>query len=185
MCFGCGGANSLGVWNVEGAKASAIGAAPVVANASGRTCCTPRPGVCYHLRRLPIPASPPPHSGQIRKRLRKLDAVKTRLYTNITHEFRTPLTVISGMADQIRENPSEWLDEGVRMIKRNSNRLLDLVNQMLDLAKLESGKMTLHLQPGDVVGYLRWPRGKFPLLRPKQRRANPLPVRCRNIRHAF
>ncbi len=90
------------------------------------------------------------------ERLKELDTVKTRLYTNITHEFRTPLTIISGMADQIRENPSEWLDEGLVMIKRNSTRLLDLVNQMLDLAKLESGKMALHLQQGDVVRYLKY-----------------------------
>ena len=40
-------------------------------------------------------------------RLQELDTVKTRLYTNITHEFRTPLTVISGMATQIKENPKE------------------------------------------------------------------------------
>jgi len=90
------------------------------------------------------------------ERLKELDAVKTRLYTNITHEFRTPLTIISGMADQIRDNPNEWLDEGLVMIKRNSARLLDLVNQMLDLSKLESGKMTLHLQQGDVVRYLKY-----------------------------
>jgi len=90
------------------------------------------------------------------ERLKELDSVKSRLYTNITHEFRTPLTIISGMADQIRDNPSEWLDEGLVMIKRNSARLLDLVNQMLDLAKLESGKMSLHLQQGDVVRYLKY-----------------------------
>lgn len=89
-------------------------------------------------------------------RLQELDAVKTKLYTNITHEFRTPLTVISGMADQVRENPAEWFAEGLDMIKRNSSRLLGLVNQMLDLAKLESGKMDLQLRQGDVVNYLKY-----------------------------
>ncbi|MCB9316094.1 MAG: response regulator [Lewinellaceae bacterium] len=89
-------------------------------------------------------------------RLQELDSVKTKLYTNITHEFRTPLTIISGMADQVRENPTEWFAEGLDMIKRNSNRLLGLVNQMLDLAKLESGKMNLQLQQGDVVNYLKY-----------------------------
>lgn len=89
-------------------------------------------------------------------RLRELDAFKTRLYTNITHEFRTPLTVISGMADQVRENPREWFSEGLTMIKRNSSRLLELVNQMLDLSKLESGKMPLHLRQADVVNYLKY-----------------------------
>ena len=42
------------------------------------------------------------------------------------------------------------------MIQRNSNRLLDLVNQMLDLSKLESGKMGLHLQQGDLINYLKY-----------------------------
>ena len=89
-------------------------------------------------------------------RLKELDAVKTRLYTNITHEFRTPLTVISGMTDQIEENPKEWFSEGLSMIRRNSNRLLQLVNQMLDLNKLESGKISLKNQQSDILPYLKY-----------------------------
>jgi signal transduction histidine kinase/ligand-binding sensor domain-containing protein/DNA-binding response OmpR family regulator len=88
--------------------------------------------------------------------LRELDAFKTHLYTNITHEFRTPLTVISGMADQVKENPKEWFNEGLKMIKRNSSRLLELVNQMLDLSKLETKKMALRYQQGDVVNFLKY-----------------------------
>ena len=88
--------------------------------------------------------------------LQELDDLKTRLYTNITHEFRTPLTVISGMADQIGESPKRWLVEGVQMIKRNANHLLRLVNQLLDLRKLEAGKMSLHLVQGDVLAYLKY-----------------------------
>jgi len=89
-------------------------------------------------------------------RLKELDTVKTHLYTNITHEFRTPLTVISGMAAQIKENPKEWLGEGLDMIDRNTNRLLGLVNQMLDLSKLESGKIVLLLQQGEIITYLKY-----------------------------
>jgi len=89
-------------------------------------------------------------------RLKELDAVKTRLYTNITHEFRTPLTVISGMATQMKENPKEWFSEGLAMIQRNSNRLLELVNQMLDLSKLENGKLSLNLQQGEIVRFLKY-----------------------------
>ena len=90
------------------------------------------------------------------ERLKELDAAKTRLYTNITHEFRTPLTVISGMAEEIREHPSENLGAGVDMIKRNSQYLLRLVNQMLDLRKLEAGKMPLDMVNGDVLPFLRY-----------------------------
>lgn len=89
-------------------------------------------------------------------RLQDLDLVKTRLYTNLTHEFRTPLTVISGIADQILENPKQWLREGIPMIKRNSAQLLGLINQMLDLAKLESGNMATKMVHDDILRYLKY-----------------------------
>ncbi len=90
------------------------------------------------------------------KKLQELDALKTKLYTNITHEFRTPLTIIGGMAAQVQENPEEWFNEGLVMIQRNTDRLLELVNQMLDLSKLESGKISLQNQQGDLVTYLKY-----------------------------
>jgi signal transduction histidine kinase/DNA-binding response OmpR family regulator/sugar lactone lactonase YvrE len=90
------------------------------------------------------------------KRIRELDTVKTQLYANITHEFRTPLTVILGMTTQIKENPSTHLTSGLDMISRNSNNLLKLVNEMLDLSKLESGKMTLQLKNADFISFLRY-----------------------------
>ncbi|AWV98285.1 hybrid sensor histidine kinase/response regulator transcription factor [Arcticibacterium luteifluviistationis] len=89
-------------------------------------------------------------------KLKELEAVKTRFYTNITHEFRTPLTVISGMANQITTNPKRWLSEGMEMINRNSDSLLALVNQMLDLSKLESGNMSFHNQQSDILPYLKY-----------------------------
>ncbi len=95
------------------------------------------------------------------RRLQELDSAKTRLYTNITHEFRTPLTVIEGMADQIREDPKQWFGEGLDLIKRNNRRLLELVNQMLALRKLESGNMPVQMVHGDVVNYLRYVMESF------------------------
>lgn len=90
------------------------------------------------------------------ERLKELDAVKTSLYTNITHEFRTPLTVILGASDQIRTEPDKWVISGTEMIKRNGKQLLDLVNQMLDLRKLETGKMPTNWIQGNIVEYLRY-----------------------------
>jgi signal transduction histidine kinase/CheY-like chemotaxis protein/AraC-like DNA-binding protein len=84
-------------------------------------------------------------------RLKELDALKTRLYTNITHEFRTPLTVIMGMADQL---PAEG--NAPSLIKRNGRNLLRLVNQMLDLAKLESGAMQVAMYQADIITFLRY-----------------------------
>lgn len=89
-------------------------------------------------------------------RLQELDLAKTRLYTNITHEFRTPLTVILGMEEQVRKDPVNWLDDGLRLIRRNGKQLLKLVNQMLDLSKLESGHLPLKLIRGDITGYLHY-----------------------------
>ena len=85
-------------------------------------------------------------------RLKELDELKTKLYTNITHEFRTPLTVIQGMADQIGNNPKE----ARRLIRRNSKNLLHLVTQMLDMSKIESNKMDMHWVQGNIISYLRY-----------------------------
>lgn len=90
------------------------------------------------------------------KRIKELDTVKTQLYTNITHEFRTPLTVILGMAQQVKNNPETHLNNGMDMIIRNGESLLKLVNEMLDLSKLETGKMQLQLINGDVINFLRY-----------------------------
>ncbi len=96
-------------------------------------------------------------SRQIEKRegqrLKELDHVKSRLYTNITHEFRTPLTVISGVAEQMK---GDNLEHNKTIIKRNSDQLLNLVNQMLDLRKLESGEVSIQKTQGDIVKFIRY-----------------------------
>lgn len=84
-------------------------------------------------------------------RLKELDSLKSRLYTNITHEFRTPLTVIMGINDQIEGNKIEK-----DLINRNSKNLLQLINQMLDLAKAEEGKLKLDLVQKDIITYLQY-----------------------------
>ena len=86
-------------------------------------------------------------------RLQELDQLKTDLYTNITHEFRTPLTVISGMAAELKGHP-EKSSEVSTIVQRNSAVLLNLVNQMLDLSKVESGNLDVSTVSGDVVEYV-------------------------------
>jgi signal transduction histidine kinase/DNA-binding response OmpR family regulator len=90
------------------------------------------------------------------QRLKELDEAKSRLYANITHEFRTPLTVITGMTKLIREDPERWLEEGVEKIDRNAGILLHLVNQMLELTRLEAGAMTVTMVRGDVNQYIKY-----------------------------
>jgi len=98
-------------------------------------------------------------TGTIRQQseqLRKLDAAKSRFFTNITHEFRTPLTVMLGMAGQIRKEPEKHLARGIELIERNGKSLLRLINQLLDVAKLESDSFRLQLRQSDILPYLRY-----------------------------
>ena len=90
------------------------------------------------------------------KRMKELDTIKTQLYTNITHEFRTPLTVILGMAQHIMNRPEENSTNSMNMIIRNGQSLLNLVNEMLDLSKLEMGKMSLQRVNSDIINFLRY-----------------------------
>ena len=89
-------------------------------------------------------------------RLKELDGFKTRFYANITHEFRTPLTVISGMADALKSNPEQEREKKLNLIKKNSQSLLALVNRMLDLSKLQAGKMSSDISQGDVIVLLKY-----------------------------
>jgi len=88
-------------------------------------------------------------------RLQELDDVKSKLFTNITHEFRTPITLISGMADQIPPLDSESTI-AVKQIKKQSNRLLNLVNQILDLAKIDANSIKAHFVQGNIIDFLRY-----------------------------
>ena len=92
-------------------------------------------------------------AGQESKRLKELDNLKSRFITNITHEFRTPLTIMLGYIGNLKERFSSKDDVSTSLvtIEHNSNNLLNLVNQMLDLAKLEKGQLNLNLIQNDIV----------------------------------
>lgn len=95
------------------------------------------------------------------QRLQELDTFKTQLYTNITHEFRTPLTVILGMAEQIRSKPERYLNTGLNAIENNGRSLQRLINQLLDLSKLEDKSFQLKLEQGNIIPYLRYVTESF------------------------
>ena len=83
--------------------------------------------------------------------LKKAKGARDRFFANISHEFRTPLTLILGPANKLlnEEKDSSKRDE-LKLIHRSANRLYELVNQLLDLSKLESGKMKLKTKPVNV-----------------------------------
>ncbi|MEL6803949.1 MAG: histidine kinase dimerization/phospho-acceptor domain-containing protein, partial [Bacteroidota bacterium] len=92
------------------------------------------------------------------ERLKELESFRSRLYTNITHEFRTPLTVVLGSADQLKklEPKSQEEKKHLSLIRRNGKNLLNLVNQMLDLSKVEHNKLDIDYQQGDILRYIRY-----------------------------
>ena len=106
------------------------------------------------------------------KRLKEINQVKNTLFTNITHEFRTPLTVINGMTDSIKSDLENKqfsdTEKSLEMIQRNSNGLLHLVNEMLDLAKLESGNMKLQLIQTNVIPFVKYLSESFHSLAQKK-----------------
>lgn len=86
------------------------------------------------------------------EKLQELDKIKSRFFANISHEFRTPLTLILGPIEQLLiEDKSEKRSKTYSLIQRNSKRLLMLINQLLDLSKLESGRMNLNLSKINIV----------------------------------
>lgn len=96
------------------------------------------------------------------KKLEELDRLKSRFFANISHEFRTPLTLIKGPIEQLEQNFNEKLNlETIKMIRRNANRLLNMVNQLLDLSKIDEGSLKLTPTEGDVFKCLRAAASSF------------------------
>ncbi len=86
-------------------------------------------------------------------KLKELDALKSNFFANISHEFRTPLTLIASPIDDALEDDkiSDKKRQQFTIAKQNSDRLLDLVNQLLDLSKIDAGHLKLHIQQGNVL----------------------------------
>jgi signal transduction histidine kinase/DNA-binding response OmpR family regulator len=85
-------------------------------------------------------------------KLKETDQLKSRFFANLSHEFRTPLSlIIAPLEEQILNSRGARADlDSMRLIKRNANRLLDMVNDLLDLSKLEVKKMKLSVRRGDL-----------------------------------
>lgn len=107
-------------------------------------------------KQLPLTQKALEETDKKARYLEELDEFKSRFFTNISHEFRTPLTVIRGISQQIAHDPETWLLKGNLMIQRNTDQLLDLVNQILDLRKLEAGQLSLEYQQLEVVSFIQY-----------------------------
>ena len=97
------------------------------------------------------------------EKLHEVDELKSRFFTNISHEFRTPLTLILGPVRQLIEtikDESTNIDgrrvrNELKVVHKNANRLLGLVNQLLDISKLESGNMKLQTRAQNIIPLLK------------------------------
>ncbi|WP_420146810.1 response regulator [Spirosoma sp.] len=88
--------------------------------------------------------------------LKAVDEMKTRFFTNITHELRTPLTLIVSPVDKLLEDsdlPPPYQQQ-LMTVRRNARQLLRLINQLLDITKLEAQRMDLVNEVGDLPGFV-------------------------------
>ncbi len=155
------GSNSDGVWNENGASIRLIITPPpwrtwwaytLYVIAFG--------GVVYAARRFEIQRERLKNDLKMKhveaESLRELDEMKTRFFANISHEFRTPLTLILGPVEQLMEKIKDEKDsERLSLIRRNASKLLQLINQLLDLSRLEARKVKLKASRSNLIPFVR------------------------------
>ena len=89
-------------------------------------------------------------------KLQEVDQIKSRFFANISHEFRTPLTIILGSLEKLRHKSEKTSDEkDYNLVKRNASRLLQLINQVLELSRIESGNAKLESAEQDIVKFTK------------------------------
>jgi DNA-binding response OmpR family regulator/nitrogen-specific signal transduction histidine kinase len=89
------------------------------------------------------------------ERLKELDTVKSNFFSNVTHEFRTPLTLILGHLDQVIPTiADDRAKKELIVVKRNAKLLEKLINQLLDIAKIEADRMDLDLRKGNIIPFV-------------------------------
>ncbi len=94
---------------------------------------------------------------EMAKKIHEADQSKLRFFTNISHEFRSPLTLIVGPVEKLLSD--QHIDKGIRkqlaMVYRNALRLLKLINELLEFRKLESGNVRLQVTERDIVKFVK------------------------------
>jgi signal transduction histidine kinase len=97
--------------------------------------------------------------AETNQKLIELDQVKSRFFANISHELRTPLTLLIAPLETLQQLKANWMDEEtrgtLRIMHSNALRLLKLINDLLDLVKLESGRLEVKKEPVAMGEFLR------------------------------
>jgi signal transduction histidine kinase/ligand-binding sensor domain-containing protein/DNA-binding response OmpR family regulator len=90
------------------------------------------------------------------ERKHEFDLVKIKFLTNLSHEFRTPIALINEPVEHLlQDERNTKKHEQLSLIRRNARRLLNLVNQLLDLRKLEENELKLNFSEGDLVAFIK------------------------------
>ncbi|SOE21055.1 Signal transduction histidine kinase [Spirosomataceae bacterium TFI 002] len=93
------------------------------------------------------------YNAKEKVRLTELDELKSNFFTNVSHELKTPLTLIEGPINELNK---KYPDEGLfKLIKPNVKRLRQLMYQILDVQKLEAGKVNFNIEKSDLAKYFR------------------------------
>ncbi|MEM6806473.1 MAG: ATP-binding protein, partial [Bacteroidota bacterium] len=94
-------------------------------------------------------------------RLKELNEAKTNLFNNITHELRTPLTIILGSIDRAKRSKKVLGDEDLTLIRETGEQLLTLINQVLDMGKIDAGAMPIFRQWEDLATFMKYMTHSF------------------------
>ena len=94
---------------------------------------------------------------ELNKKVRLVNQLRLRFFTNISHEFRTPLTLIIDPVKSLMDKLSHdhQANQTLKIVNRNAQRLLHLINQLMNFRRLEEGKVKLHIAKGDLVSFIK------------------------------
>jgi signal transduction histidine kinase/DNA-binding response OmpR family regulator/ligand-binding sensor domain-containing protein len=155
------GSNSDGIWNEQGTSVNIIILPPWWKTWWAYSIYVALIlGVIYGLRRYELSRKRYKHQMELEhleaEKFQEQDRMKSRFFANISHEFRTPLTLIKGPIEcWLPKMEQQEMRQDFEMTQRNMQRLLRMVNQLLDISRLESGKMKLQACPENIVELTR------------------------------
>ena len=153
--------NNDGIWNTEGASLTIIVTPPFWrTNWAYMVYALLIISILYFLRKWIL------HEAGIKRKLEleeleihklhEMDTLKTQFFSNVSHEFRTPLTLIIGPLEQLLRNSKNEIQKiQLKLIQRNANRLMRLINQLMDFRKIEEANLELNLTKNDVVSFVK------------------------------
>lgn len=162
------GANNDGVWNGEGDVIHIkVLPAPWKTWWAYLLYLTACGGIFLYIRKLILLRI---KERKEKERSEQINQLRLQLFTDVSHDFRTPLTLIIGPLEKmIRENPGDsYIRQQHEIMLRNARMLLDLVNQILDFRKSESGKLTLQASKSNIVSFTKEVKRSFDALAEKK-----------------